>query len=270
MVELRKRKAPTQLPVAEKRTRKGQRSTTVPEGVPQENESSTVSGGFLEVGNKIILDGFGGEIETNDGIKTTLYKLVNESKSGVVLFTYPRASTPGCKSNDRLVVITFISCKLIFYFFLFRVFMLPSLLHSRSHPSPCYGCYSLVILTPPLENKAYILLGTKQACMFRDNYDYLTSTGFSIYGLSADSPRANTTFKAKQSLPYPLLCDTASSLIAALGFKKAPKGTTRGIFAVDKEGTVLLLQPGGPDATVEAMRQLIARKSSSSSSESGI
>lgn len=250
MVELRKRKAPTQLPVAEKRTRKGQRSTTVPEGVPQENESSTVSGGFLEVGNKIILDGFGGEIETNDGIKTTLYKLVNESKSGVVLFTYPRASTPGCKSNDRLVVITFISCKLIFYFFLFRVFMLPSLLHSRSHPSPCYG--------------------TKQACMFRDNYDYLTSTGFSIYGLSADSPRANTTFKAKQSLPYPLLCDTASSLIAALGFKKAPKGTTRGIFAVDKEGTVLLLQPGGPDATVEAMRQLIARKSSSSSSESGI
>ncbi|KAB8243075.1 thioredoxin-like protein [Aspergillus flavus] len=207
MVELRKRKAPTQLPVAEKRTRKGQRSTTVPEGVPQENESSTVSEGFLEVGNKIILDGFGGEIETNDGIKTTLYKLVNESKSGVVLFTYPRASTPGC---------------------------------------------------------------TKQACMFRDNYDYLTSTGFSIYGLSADSPRANTTFKAKQSLPYPLLCDTASSLIAALGFKKAPKGTTRGIFAVDKEGTVLLLQPGGPDATVEAMRQLIARKSSSSSSESGI
>ncbi|KAB8267029.1 thioredoxin-like protein [Aspergillus minisclerotigenes] len=207
MVELRKRKAPTQLPVAEKRTRKGQRSTTVPEGVPQENESSTVSEGVLEVGNKIILDGFGGEIETNDGIKTTLYKLVNESKSGVVLFTYPRASTPGC---------------------------------------------------------------TKQACMFRDNYDYLTSTGFSIYGLSADSPRANTTFKAKQSLPYPLLCDTASSLIAALGFKKAPKGTTRGIFAVDKEGTVLLLQPGGPDATVEAMRQLIARNSSSSSSESGI
>ncbi|KAE8337675.1 hypothetical protein BDV24DRAFT_139719 [Aspergillus arachidicola] len=207
MVELRKRKAPTQLPVAEKRTRKGQRSTTIPKGVLQENESPTVSEGVLEVGNKIILDGFGGEIETNDGIKTTLNKLVNESKSGVVLFTYPRASTPGC---------------------------------------------------------------TKQACMFRDNYDYLTSTGFSIYGLSADSPRANTTFKAKQSLPYPLLCDTTSSLIAALGFKKAPKGTTRGIFAVDKEGTVLLLQPGGPDATVEAMRQLIARNSSRSSSESGI
>ncbi|GAB1191488.1 thioredoxin-like protein [Aspergillus pseudonomiae] len=207
MVELRKRKAPTQLPVAEKRARKGQRSTAVPKGVPREKGSSTVSGEVPKVGNKITLDGFGGEIETNDGIKTTLSELVDGSKSGVVLFTYPRASTPGC---------------------------------------------------------------TKQACMFRDNYDYLTSTGFSIYGLSTDSPRANTTFKTKQSLPYSLLCDTASSLIAALGFKKTPKGTTRGIFAVDKEGTVLLLQPGGPDATVEAIRQLIARNSSGNDSESGI
>jgi peroxiredoxin Q/BCP len=46
-------------------------------------------------------------------------------------------------------------------------------------------------------------------------------------------------------------------LIGAIGFKKAPKGTTRGVFAVDKEGKVLLLQPGGPDATVEAARKLI-------------
>ena len=30
--------------------------------------------------------------------KTTLAKLVEESKGGVVLFTYPKASTPGCKS----------------------------------------------------------------------------------------------------------------------------------------------------------------------------
>ncbi|KAE8376479.1 thioredoxin-like protein [Aspergillus bertholletiae] len=207
MVELRKRKAPIQLPVAEKRTRKGQRSATASKRVSDEKELSIISEEVLKVGNKIVLDGFGGEIETNDGIKTTLNKLVDESKSGVVLFTYPRASTPGC---------------------------------------------------------------TKQACMFRDNYDHLTSTGFSIYGLSADSPRANTTFKTKQSLPYPLLCDTASTLIGALGFKKTPKGTTRGIFAVDKEGTILLLQSGGPDATVQAMRQLIARNPSSNGSESGV
>lgn len=85
----------------------------------------------------------------------------------------------------------------------------------------------------------------------------MTSTGLSIYGLSADSPKANTTFKTKQSLPYPLLCDTASTLIGAIGFKKLPRGTTRGVFVIDKTGKVLVLQPGGPDATVEAVRQLV-------------
>lgn len=52
-----------------------------------------------KVGDKIDLASFGGEIETNDGDKTTLAKLVEESKGGVVLFTYPKASTPGCKSH---------------------------------------------------------------------------------------------------------------------------------------------------------------------------
>ena len=51
----------------------------------------------VAVGDTITLEGFGGEIETNDGKKTTLKDLVDESKSGVVLFTYPKASTPGCE-----------------------------------------------------------------------------------------------------------------------------------------------------------------------------
>lgn len=45
-------------------------------------------------GDKIDLASFGGEIETNDGEKVTLAKLVENSKEGVVLFTYPKASTP--------------------------------------------------------------------------------------------------------------------------------------------------------------------------------
>lgn len=49
------------------------------------------------VGDVIELEGFGGEIETNDGKKVTLKQLVEESEGGVVLFTYPKASTPGCK-----------------------------------------------------------------------------------------------------------------------------------------------------------------------------
>lgn len=47
-------------------------------------------------GDVLALEGFGGDIETNDGVKTSLKELVDKSKAGVVLFTYPKASTPGC------------------------------------------------------------------------------------------------------------------------------------------------------------------------------
>ena len=61
--------------------------------------SAASSTGTPKIGDKIDLISFGGEIETHDGKKTTLAKLVEESKGGVVLFTYPKASTPGCKST---------------------------------------------------------------------------------------------------------------------------------------------------------------------------
>jgi len=159
------------------------------------------TGGKLEVGDVVDLDGFGGEIETNDGEKTTLKKLVDESKSGVVLFTYPKASTPGC---------------------------------------------------------------TKQVCFFRDAYEPLTKDGLAIYGLSADSPKANTTFKEKQKLPYPLLCDPKQNLIGAIGLKKAPKGTTRGVFVISKEGKVLVAEAGSPQGTLDRVQTLVDEFSSKS------
>lgn len=97
------------------------------------------------------------------------------------------------------------------------------------------------------------IIGTTQACLFRDQYTELGSTGFSIYGLSKDSPKANTTFKEKQKLPYPLLCDPNATLISAIGLKKAPSGTTRGVFVVDKSGKVLATAPGSPAGTVEVV-----------------
>ena len=103
-------------------------------------------------------------------------------------------------------------------------------------------------------------VGTTQACLFRDEFTPLTATGFSIYGLSSDSPKSNTTFKTKQSLPYTLLCDPALNLIGAIGFKKAPKGTTRGVFVIDKQAKVLGAEAGGPAATVEVVRKLLTGK----------
>jgi peroxiredoxin Q/BCP len=90
MVELRKRKAPAP-PVPEKKIKAPKKEDTV------NNDIEETSPKVLEVDDIIDLETFGGEIETNDGETTSLKKLLEESKSGVVLFTYPKASTPGCK-----------------------------------------------------------------------------------------------------------------------------------------------------------------------------
>lgn len=100
--------------------------------------------------------------------------------------------------------------------------------------------------------------GTKQVCFFRDAYDPITAAGFSIYGLSGDSPKANTTFKTKQNLQYPLLCDPAYTLIDAIGLKKNPRGTQRGVFVVAKDGKVLVAEPGSPQGTVDRVTALVA------------
>ena len=103
-VELRKRKAPPPPPEppAKKTSKVGKAVAKVKEAVtgkPDEKAASDapVKAGKPVVGETITLDGFGGEIETHDGHKTTLKALVDGSKSGVVLFTYPKSSTPGCK-----------------------------------------------------------------------------------------------------------------------------------------------------------------------------
>lgn len=99
--------------------------------------------------------------------------------------------------------------------------------------------------------------GTNQVCLFRDSYTSFTASGFSIYGLSKDSPKANSNFKEKQKLQYPLLCDPSLSLISAIGLKKAPSGTTRGVFIIDKSGKVLASQAGSPAGTVEVAKKII-------------
>ncbi|KAG8418432.1 thioredoxin peroxidase dot5 [Metarhizium acridum] len=114
-VELRKRKAPqpppAPAPVAKKAAKPGRPpKPKKPEPAAKKEDekpsaaaaaapaaAATPSSKKVAVGQVIDLDGFGGEIQTNDGETTTLKKLLEESGSGVVLFTYPKASTPGCK-----------------------------------------------------------------------------------------------------------------------------------------------------------------------------
>lgn len=49
------------------------------------------------VGAIIDFEQYQDEVQLEDGTTTSLKALVESSKNGVVLFTYPKASTPGCK-----------------------------------------------------------------------------------------------------------------------------------------------------------------------------
>ena len=48
-------------------------------------------------------------------------------------------------------------------------------------------------------------------------------------------------------------------MIGAIGLKKGPKGTQRGVFVVTKDGEVLAAEPGGPAATVEVVKGLVEK-----------
>lgn len=46
-------------------------------------------------------------------------------------------------------------------------------------------------------------------------------------------------------------------MIKAIGFKKAPKGTQRGVFVVNKDGKILAVEAGGPASTVEVVKGVV-------------
>jgi thioredoxin-dependent peroxiredoxin len=106
MVELRKRKAPAEAappPPAKKNSNPVKKAVEAAKSAVLGNSASSdgaVNGSAkLAVGQTIALEGFGGELETHTGEKVTLQRLLEQSQAGVVLFTYPKANTPGCKST---------------------------------------------------------------------------------------------------------------------------------------------------------------------------
>ncbi|WFD23948.1 thioredoxin peroxidase dot5 [Malassezia equina] len=65
---------------------------------------------------------------------------------------------------------------------------------------------------------------TRQAQCFRDAFEDWKKAGYEVFGLSSDSPKSQTTWSKKLSLPYRLLCDPKRELIGALtGTKSSTK-----------------------------------------------
>lgn len=84
---------------------------------------------------------------------------------------------------------------------------------------------------------------TAEACSLRDNYDALTAAGYNVVGVSKDSAKSHSGFRAKYGLPFTLLADTTTEMLREFGawgekkmYGKTVLGTLRRTFIFDENG----------------------------------
>jgi thioredoxin-dependent peroxiredoxin len=87
---------------------------------------------------------------------------------------------------------------------------------------------------------------TTEACNFRDGYGDYQRAGVVILGVSPDTVKSHTEFKAKYSLPFPLLADVdhkVCELYQVWGRKKFAgreyDGVFRTTFVISPDGKIL-------------------------------
>lgn len=86
---------------------------------------------------------------------------------------------------------------------------------------------------------------TTEACNFRDDYSAYLEAGVVILGVSPDTPKKHTKFKAKYELPFTLLADTdhqVCELYGVWGLKKFMgreyEGVYRTTFLIGSDGLI--------------------------------
>ncbi|KAM0755865.1 AhpC-TSA-domain-containing protein [Meredithblackwellia eburnea MCA 4105] len=143
------------------------------ETAPAEEEETKKSSSTLLAVGDLVPDV---TLKNEDGEDVSLGALYKDN--GLVIFSYPKASTPGC---------------------------------------------------------------TTQACNFRDTYDEISATGFKIFGISQDSPKAQLGFKTKHTFQYSLLSDPSKALLKPLGHTDKNK---RNHWIIGKGGKLLEIKIG--------------------------
>lgn len=86
---------------------------------------------------------------------------------------------------------------------------------------------------------------TAEACDFRDNYQYLSSQGYEVIGVSVDDEKSHKKFETKYSLPFTLIADTDHQIVEAYGvwveknmYGKKYMGVARTTFIINGEGII--------------------------------
>lgn len=83
---------------------------------------------------------------------------------------------------------------------------------------------------------------TAEACSIRDGYGRLTALGYTVIGISKDSPASHIKFVQKYDLPFLLLSDQSTEVNQAFGVWQKKKmagreymGTARTTFITDAD-----------------------------------
>jgi thioredoxin-dependent peroxiredoxin len=91
---------------------------------------------------------------------------------------------------------------------------------------------------------------TQEACDFRDRLADIHASGAEVVGISTDSPQSHQKFQDKHGLNFPLLSDTAKSVVKDYGVYKKKSlygrefmGIERTTFLIDRTGTIRKVFP---------------------------
>jgi len=86
---------------------------------------------------------------------------------------------------------------------------------------------------------------TAQACNLKDNYKTLQKNGYTILGISKDSPKSHQKFINKFDLPFDLIADEDQNVHMKYGtwieksmYGKNYMGTARWTFLIDEKGNI--------------------------------
>jgi peroxiredoxin Q/BCP len=86
---------------------------------------------------------------------------------------------------------------------------------------------------------------TKQACDFRDSKTDLADAGYTVLGISPDSPAKLVKFRERDGLTFPLLSDPDLTVLKAYGaygekmmYGKTSVGVIRSTFVIDADGKI--------------------------------
>lgn len=124
-----------------------------------------------------------------------------------------------------------------------------------------YAGKKLVLYTYPKDNTSGC---TAEACSLRDHRDQLRELGFEVLGVSKDSEASHKKFIEKQELNFPLIADTDTALLQALGawgeknmYGKKTMGTLRTTYLVDENGVITYIFTPKQIKTKEHAQQIL-------------